>query len=79
MGGPMTNSLKKASLAKSPEDTFNKLRRVDYTTACAEYSMACMHLPLLATAEEMAEVAAPALKRVGWTYEDLVEESRKHE
>ena len=63
----------------SPDDTFDKLRRVDYNTACVEYTMACWYLRSDATTEEMAKVANPVLKPLGWTYEDLVIESRKQE
>lgn len=63
----------------SPEDTYERLRRADYNLACAEFTMVCIGLPLFATSEELASASGPTLKRLGWTYNDLVIESRKRE
>lgn len=63
----------------SEEDTFDRLRRCDYVTACVEYTMACLHLDISAPAEDRTRVANIALNPLGWTFSDLVTESRKRE
>ncbi len=60
----------------TPEETYRKLKRkVDYAGACTVYSMACIHMRSSAPREEIDAVAGPALAEVGWTLDELYEES----
>jgi hypothetical protein len=61
------------------EDTYNKLRRIDYEMACVEYTMAVINLSSTVPEEVRIAHAEPALRAVGWTYADLLEESRRRE
>jgi hypothetical protein len=60
----------------SPEDTYRKLKRsVDYNGACAVYTMACIEHPSTTAAHILAELAEPELRKVGWSMDELIEES----
>ncbi len=79
MGGLMTDTFEPDSPGRSPEDTYNRLRRVSYAEACVIYTMACMYLRSGASSAEINEAAAPDLKSAGWTINDLMIEARKQE
>jgi hypothetical protein len=57
--------------------TFDALRRAPYYQACVEYTMACIHLPSDVSEEVLKEYAEPELKKIGWTHEELILESRR--
>ena len=60
----------------SPEETYRKLKRsVDYSGACAIYTLACMNHPSTTAAHILAEIADPELRKVGWTMDELIDES----
>lgn len=74
-----TNDSFRLTPETSPEDTFNKLRRVPYEEACTEYMMACLYLHSTATSEQLREIADPVLEKLGWSIADLNVESRRRE
>lgn len=57
----------------SEEDTFDKLRRIDYNTACVEYFKAIIHMGCCESMEVRRRVADPILKPLGWTVDELLE------
>jgi len=60
------------------DDTYRKLKRkVDYAGACTVYTMACMHLRSDAPRQLLNETAEPELNKVGWTLDELFDESEK--
>ena len=59
----------------SEEDTFNKLRRCSYEEACAAYTMAFINRYGNISIEDIDR----EVKSCGWTYESLLEESRRRD
>jgi hypothetical protein len=66
-----TRSTRETSL----DAVYDVLRRVPYEQACAEYTMACIYLRSDAHRFELAAVADPVLKPLGWTTEDMMTEA----
>lgn len=65
-------------MSSTEDDTFKRLKRaVDYNTACAIYSMAAMHLQSDASLIDINALAEPELNKVGWTVDELYDESEK--
>ncbi len=60
------------------QETFDKLRRVDYAVACTEYTMVFMIYSSLHNDERCKEIAEVALRGLGWTINDLIEYEEKH-
>lgn len=61
----------------SEQETFDKLRRVDYNTACAAYSSAIMYFHSGASLEIRKELADPVLIPLGWIVEDIFNEANR--
>jgi hypothetical protein len=59
------------------QQTFDALRRAPYYQACVESTMACIHLPFDCPEEILIAAAEPELKKIGWTHEELILESRR--
>ncbi len=78
MDGLMTNCFPGDTTQYSVDDTFNKLRRVDYNIACAEYCLICLDWPNSA-GEPSVEILDEKLKSFGWTMAELTKESRRRE
>ena len=82
MGGLLTNS-SPGKPANSPEDTFNKLRRIPYPEACVEYTMAMLDMHVAPyhslDIEEIRNLVDPILEKFGWTLAELNKESHRLE
>ena len=78
MDGPLIDSFPGITLL-SPEDTFNRLRRIPYKQACAEYVKGQIGItgPYPYHAEEFRSIMDPILKPFGWTVEEMNKESRR--
>lgn len=58
------------------EETYRRLKhKVDYAEACTIYTMAAIGLGSDAPREHINALAEPELAKVGWTLDELYEES----
>lgn len=57
-------------------DTFVRLRKVDFETACEIYFNSVADLPMSAEIEELEAISTPFLRSVGWTLSELMKEAR---
>lgn len=57
-------------------DTFARLRKVDFEKACKIYFNSVVDLPLSAEIEELEAISTPFLRSVGWTFKELMKEAR---
>ncbi len=69
----MSNQDPVLSQSKTEEQTFNRLRRIPYRHACAEFTIMALELNMdfETPNDEMARVMDPLLKRHGWTLAEL--------